>query len=123
MTMFQLFEFLFVLTAYAVILVWQVTLGERRLRSVPWRAAILQRIGFSLVHGFIGLLTFAILGSYVNICISGDYRYGLFGDYGFLFTLCGGGVGLAIPWLGLLRKKGDNGGHKSVNDEPVQDGA
>jgi hypothetical protein len=109
MTMFQLFELLIVVTVYVVIVVLQITVGERRLRSLAPRESIFSRIGLSIVHGFIGCLAFAMSGAYVNIQISGDYRYGPLGYYGFLFPICGGIIGLFIPWLGLLRKKHGQG--------------
>ena len=98
----QLLSLLIVATVYVVIVVLQITAGERRLRSLAWRAAIFRRIGLSIVHGFIGCLAFATVGAYLSIWASGDYRGG---SYGFLFTACGGVIGLLIPWLGLLRKK------------------
>jgi len=100
MTMVQFLTLLFVVIAYAVFVAFQITVCERRLRSLELREAIVRRIGWSIVHGFAGCLTFAIVGSYVNIWATGSYRHGPFDS--FLFTIFAGVIGLFIPWLGLL---------------------
>jgi hypothetical protein len=101
MTMLQLVSFLFWLTAYVVIVVYQITAVEKRLRNLARREAIVSRTRWSIVHFLIGFLACSVLGAYVNIEITGDYRHGV----GFLFQICGGVIGLAVPWLGLLWDK------------------
>jgi hypothetical protein len=102
----QFLTLLFVVSVYVAIVVCQVTAGEKWLRSLPRREAILNRLVLSVVHGFLGLFTVATVAAYANIWASGSYREGPFGFYGSLFSTCWVVIGPFIPWLGLLRKKG-----------------
>ena len=108
MTVSQLLSLLFVVTAYVVFVVFQLTAGERWTGSLPRRAATFRRIKLSIVHGLLGYLAVATVGAYLNIQISGDYRHGLPGYYGFL-AISWVVFALFIPWLGLLRNKRGEG--------------
>src|SRR5262249_36060749 len=98
MTISQCLTLLVVVIAYAAFVFFQMTFRERRLRNLPWRAAIVRRIGWSIVHFFVGCVAFAVVGSYVNIWATGSYREGPSNRFGIFAAV----IALSIPWLGLL---------------------
>jgi hypothetical protein len=102
-------------TAYVVVVVLQLTVGERWLRKTGGMR-IAARFGLTLLYGLFGMFVVATLGSHLNVSLTGDYRRG-FG--GFHLTMLGGVIGSFIPWLGLLlvRRPRPPGVRRESNNE------
>jgi len=107
MTISQLLSLLFLVIAYAAFVGCQFTVWERRLHKLEWREAIIRRLGWSILHFFVGYFAVAGVGSYVNICATGNYRHGPFDSL--LYPISAGVIGLFIPWLALLWNKRGEG--------------
>src|SRR5262249_22296241 len=84
-------------------------------RNLPWRAAMVRRIGWSIVHFFVGCVAFAVVGSYVNIWATGSYRGGPSNRVGIFAAV----IAVSIPWLGLLWGRG--GGRKEGREFPIRE--
>jgi hypothetical protein len=102
----QAINILAIVVVYAFIVWLQLSAGERWLRTLDLVPRTLMRICVSIVHAVVGFYTMVGIRVLLNVIVHQDYRRDIFGSYGLAMSVCGGLLGVVVPWLPLLRRNG-----------------
>ena len=79
---------------------------ERGLRHLRYGRAVIRAL-LSVPHAVFGYFIWIGVLVLLNVIAYGDYQKGILGEYSILIPVGGGLFGMLVPWLPLLRRRGN----------------